>query len=841
MGEVYRARDTRLGREVALKVLPAELSQDAGRLKRFEKEARAASALNHPNIVTIYDVGAEGGVSYIAMELVPGRTLREVLLSGALPPKKLLQIAAPIAEGLAAAHEAGIVHRDLKPENVMVARDGFVKVLDFGLAKLAAIGSGEDSLPTVSRTEPGGLLGTVSYMSPEQAAGQPADFRSDQFSLGSILWEVATGKKAFHRDTAVDTLAAILHEEPVSLSIAAPQTPVPLHWIVQRCLAKEPTERYASTRDLARDLAALREHVTTPGGEGVASPHAAAPRRTLMRIFLGGIVAAGFIGVFLAGRVTDPARNQMAKVSTRRVTFRRGNIVNARFAPDGDTIVYSAAWEGNPQELFVTSVRRPESRSLGLPNAQLLSVSEDGELAVLLKKDNLASKSGTGTLARVPLLGGTPREVMENSGWMADWGTRDRLAVTRETGGKTTLEYPIGKVFYETASVIHCPRVAPDGERIAFFDASQGEWTLVVVERSGKRTVLVRLADGFSGWGDLAWHPSGREIWFNAVPLDSDEGLFAVSLTGKLRTVLRPLGVFVLLDISRNGRLLLEAEEYRKELMFFGPGDRRERNLSWLDQSELRDLSHDGRMLLITEHGGSAAGNGVYLRKTDGSPAVRIANGLGQSLSPDGRSALVLVPSPGKATFELLRVPTGAGQPEPIPVGDLTVEYAAWIPPDGKQIFLSATKPNQPERGYVLDLASRQIRPLGPDSLENVGGFSPDGRTVTLAGPGLRYQIYPIDGGEPKAIPGLQDGELVSNYTKDGTALYVTRFGQVPIRIDRLELATGRRSLWKELSPSDPTGLIGVSGFGISSDDGSYAYNVERVISDDLYVIDGLR
>ena len=215
MGEVYRARDTRLDREVAVKVLPSELSSDAERLKRFEKEARSASSLNHPNIVTIYDIGAEGGVSYIAMERVEGPTLRALLVGGALPIKKLFQVAPQIAEGLAKAHEAGIVHRDLKPENVMVTKDGLVKILDFGLAKLTSrtSGSGEGShLPTMTATSPGVVVGTVGYMSPEQASGLALDFRSDQFALGSILYEMATGKRAFQKKTSIDTLAAILNE-----------------------------------------------------------------------------------------------------------------------------------------------------------------------------------------------------------------------------------------------------------------------------------------------------------------------------------------------------------------------------------------------------------------------------------------------------------------------------------------------------------------------------------------------------------------------------------------------------------------------------------------------------
>src|SRR5437016_1318871 len=285
MGEVWRARDTRLGREVAIKILPADVASDPGRLKRFEKEARSASALNHPNIVTIYDVGTADSVSWIAMERVEGKTLRELLFGGALPIRKLLPIATQIADGLAKAHEAGIVHRDLKPENVMLTKDGLVKILDFGLAKLThpELDSGGTNLPTETGTSPGMILGTVGYMSPEQAAGQPLDFRSDQFSFGSILYEMATGKRAFARASAPETMAAIIREEPEPVSAVAPATPVPLRWIAERCLAKDPEDRYASTKDLARDLARLRDGVAEVSSSAAAAFAAPASRRGVRR------------------------------------------------------------------------------------------------------------------------------------------------------------------------------------------------------------------------------------------------------------------------------------------------------------------------------------------------------------------------------------------------------------------------------------------------------------------------------------------------------------------------------------------------------------------------------
>jgi hypothetical protein len=852
MGEVYRALDPRLSREVAIKVLPEELSGDPARLRRFEKEARAASALNHPGIVTIYDVGDDGGVSYIAMELVTGRTLRDLLVAGPLPFKRFFQVAVPLADGLAAAHESGIVHRDLKPENVMVTREGVVKILDFGLAKLMpSIGSGEDSLPTVSRTEPGGLLGTVSYMSPEQAAGQPVDFRSDQFSLGSILYEMATGRKAFRRNTPVDTLAAILHDEPEPLESAGTAAPLPLRWIVNRCLSKEPEERYASTRDLARDLKAIRDHIHSSSDAGLAIPSG---RRSGRHAAPGALLAAAALALaaaaFLAGRHFHPAPDPVSAVSTRRLTFRRGTIDNARFAPDGETIVYSAAWEQEPRELYLTSVRATESRPLGVAGVELLSVSRAGDLA-LLRGDMPGTGDDRGTLARMALTGGAPRDVLEGASRNVDWGPGGSLAVTRVRAGKTQLEYPIGKTIYE-ATVIYAPRVSPDGESVAFFESSRGEWGLSTVNRLGQKKVLVKMADGFDGFGALAWHPGGQEIWFDATQGEwAMAGLFAVKLSGERRTLMRPAVGFFLRDVSRDGRLLLQHQVYRKELLFGVAGDRRERDLGWLDDSRLADLSRDGSAVLLTELGwGGGAGRVAFLRRTDGSPAVRLWDGHAQSLSPDGKWALVTPQNSRGGTKELLRVPTGAGQPEKIAVGDLEVAGAAWLP-DGRRIFLLASGAGGPPRGYLIDSVDGTPHPFGPEgwlrdggalSVEGrLGGFSPDSRYATLKEPDGRWQLYPVDGGAPSPIRGLEPGENVGPFVADGKAVLVVRSERTRARIDRLDLASGRRTAWTELAPADPVGLTGITNLMVAGDDRSYAYNANRVISDDLYLIEGIR
>ncbi|HSE39719.1 MAG TPA: serine/threonine-protein kinase, partial [Acidobacteriota bacterium] len=303
MGEVYCASDPRIQRQVALKLLPAHFSQDRDRLRRFEQEAQTAGHLNHPNIITIYDIGFSNAGTYIAMELIDGKTLREILNSGSIPPKNAIHIAAQLADGLAKAHEAGIVHRDLKPENVMITKDGFAKILDFGLAKMSLVKQEEAShLPTRLQTDTGIILGTAAYMSPEQANGQAVDFRSDQFSFGTIFYEMISGKNPFHRKTTVGTLSAIVNEEAKPISSLNPQVPVQVQWIIDRCMAKKFENRYGSTRDIAKDIQKIVgdrfAEMVTLTGEKLAS----SGRRRILRtisLLLGIAVLAFGLGVAL--------------------------------------------------------------------------------------------------------------------------------------------------------------------------------------------------------------------------------------------------------------------------------------------------------------------------------------------------------------------------------------------------------------------------------------------------------------------------------------------------------------------------------------------------------------
>src|SRR5579864_1408588 len=468
MGEVYRARDIRLKREVAIKVLPQALSLDADRLRRIEQEALATAALNHPNILAVFDIGASEGSPYIVSELLEGETLRERLGSGAIPVRKALDYGVQIARGLAAAHEKGIIHRDLKPENLFITKDGRVKILDFGLAKLTqAEPSAQTSLPTLTHvTEAGVVMGTAGYMSPEQVRGIAVDARSDIFAFGAILYEMLSGKRAFRGDTAADTMSAILKEDPPELNETNRNISPALERVVHHCLEKNPEARFHSASDIAFDL----EHLSGISGQTakVTADRAEHPRtRLLIPLAAGLALACVVFGLGWWGG----AAGRAPLAEYQEITFRTGSIGNGRFTPDG-SIVYSASWEGGDKQLYVARLDDPGSRELGLKNAELLSISRNGELAVRLNTVNLNGYVRTGTLARVPLSGGTPREVLDNV-QDADWNANgDAMAVVRYVpeNHHWRLEYPIGKVLFDSINWISHPKISPDGKWVGFAD-----------------------------------------------------------------------------------------------------------------------------------------------------------------------------------------------------------------------------------------------------------------------------------------------------------------------------------------------------------------------------------
>jgi hypothetical protein len=792
MGEVYRARDPRLGREVAIKVLPTELASDPGRLKRFEKEARSASALNHPNIVTIYEIGSADSLSYIAMELVEGKTLRELLFAGALPVKRILQVAAQVADGLARAHEAGIVHRDLKPENLMVTRDGRVKILDFGLAKLTHIGTGSDegtNLPTETGTGAGVVLGTVGYMSPEQAGGEAVDFRSDQFAFGSVLYEMTTGKRAFQKRTAIDTLGAILNTEPEPIASLNPQVPAPLRWIVERCLAKDPDARYASTKDLARELATVRDRLSETSGIAEIAPAGRERRKIVPAVLSVATLALGLLAGKLLWKTPSPSFAHF-----QQLTFREETITTARFAPDGQTIVYGVVREGQPFELFSTRVGSLESRPMGL-HADICSVSSTGEMALLIGGPVLL-----GTLAQAPLAGGAPREILENSN-SADWTPDGKsLAVVHKVGGKFRLEFPIGTVLFESNEFLYRPRFSREGDRILLGSN--------IFNRDGRMVHTLRRVAGLR---TNAWSPRGDEVWMLAVSGATSE-LRALKPGGPERLIATLPGTFFLQDIAPDGRLLVERQTQRAEMWALAPGETRERRLSWLDVSSPVDISPDGRTVLFNEEG-FAGGGSAYLRKADGSDAVRLGEGRALALSPDAKWALV------RRGNDTILLPTGAGEARPIKSSGVEFGGGATFFPDGKRILLTGGA-GDARRLYAWDIDSGVARPVTPDGVllwEGHHTVAPDGKTVAALDVKRTWSIYPLEGGSAvHSITGLQPEERPVRWSADGRALFVVANSGV---LSRLDPASGRRQLLRELHSDSvvhptPDGTAYVYGYG---------------------------
>jgi hypothetical protein len=619
MGEVYRARGPRLGRDVAIKVVAGEGAPSAERLRRFEQEARAVAALQHPHILAVHDVGSHEGRPYVVFELLEGGTLRERLSHGPLTVRKAIEAAVQICDGLAAAHAHGVVHRDLKPENVFLVREGRVKLLDFGLAKLleAPEEAGSEAA-TATATDRGTWVGTPGYVSPEQLRGQGATARSDVFALGAVLYEMLTGQRAFKGASRADTLAAILDKDPPPMVLSGGGIPLTLERVVLRCLEKNPDDRFQSACDVAFALDALS---TGSVSEPAAAAVAAKPMRRWWRAAAGLVGTAAIAGLaFVAGRRAAEKRPPIFK----QLTFRRGWVDEARFAPDGQTIVYGAGWDGKPVELFQTRTDSPESRPLGLAHAKVLSISSQGQMAILLDPSRRGGLIGIGTLAVVPLAGGTPRELLEDVFW-ADWTPDGRdLCVSRmQLNGEVTIELPPGTVLHRTRGYTGMLHVSRDGRYVVFAERANGKVVLIDRHRKVTRTLVEPLAAGF--WG-LAWGPRGREVWFTESPRRTARDAHAVDLEGRRRLVYRSAGVLSLVDSAPDGRILLHRALDRTETMALLPGRQVERDVTGYDNSIIGALSDDGRLLLLDALE-EDKGRFVYLRRDGGDP-VRLAAGV---------------------------------------------------------------------------------------------------------------------------------------------------------------------------------------------------------------------
>ena len=835
MGEVYKARDTRLERTVALKILPESFAADPPRLQRFEQEARILATLSHANIVAVYDVGSYAGKPYLVSEFLEGKTLRERLDDGPLPVRKAIEYATEIAQGLAAAHEKGIVHRDLKPENVFVTADGHIKLLDFGLARSvplkARASATEITQTTVADTEPGTVMGTAGYMSPEQVKGIPVDFRCDIFSFGSVLYEMVYGLRAFQRNSSVETMNAIINEEPADVQETRPGVPPEVDRILRHCLEKEPQHRFQSARDVAFDLAAISTVSDSSGRRAAAK--AGRNRQKLATV----VMVVALLAAVAGGLVYWTPR----PLEFEQMTFRRGYVYSARFVPTGNGVLYSAAWSGDPSEIFSASMEGKESRPLGMRNADLLAISSRGELAVLLSpRVNMNGFLHTGTLATVNISGGTaPRELAENvegADWSADGNS---LAVLRSDGPAHWLEYPVGKEIYRPATPawLSDVRVSRSGDLVAVLEhgeAGDDRGWVTVLDSTG----AVKFKSGlWSGIYGLAWK-SANELLISAIPEKHKVGrqLFSLKLNGRSRPLQDVPGEVTLQDISKDGSALITLNE-RNIIIRERTGQEATRDLSWLDRSILDVITPDGSTILFHEGGQGGGPMGTtFLRSMDGSPAVKLCEGYGIDLSPDKKWVMVFLPT-SPVRYQL--VPTKAGQARPVATPSIEKPHPIGFSKDGKGLIWIGMTADNKRQVYFTEFDGSKPRPTSPPGTVPLV-VSANGRfEVRATDQGLVLWRYDTGSGYPLNAVLITDSLL--SLSDDGESLYVARARRLPtVSVQRVNTRTGAAETVVELTAEDMSGVVALNRIVSTPDGKTVVYSYTRHLSQ-LYLTSPLK
>jgi eukaryotic-like serine/threonine-protein kinase len=844
MGEVYRARDIRLQRDVAIKVLPASLSRDEERLRRFEQEAKSVAALNHPNLLTVFDVGtmpdpsnAGAALPYIVSELLEGSTLRARLAEGVIGQRKVLDYGVQIASGLAAAHERGIVHRDIKPENIFITEDDRVKILDFGLAKLTQTEfDSRTSLPTATNeTELGLVLGTLGYMSPEQLRGKKVDARSDIFSFGAVLYEMLSRRRAFHGDNTADVVSAILNQQPAELTVTNQEISPSLDHIVRHCLEKDALLRFQSARDLAFQLNVLRETRSSTAIIAVSPGTEEKRSRPWMPAAMGTVVLLLLLaGTWFVARST--AHLEPPKFT--QLTFQQGFVEAARFLSDGRDFISASRWGSDSDvALFTGTVETPGLRPLGISVTSLLSVSSTGDLLVLQDAHQIGpGYVRVGRLARLAISGGAPRPLQENVQY-ADWAPNGTdFAVVRFAPDRHLyrLEYPSGKVLYETPGWLSHPRFSRDGKHIAFLDHpvfGDDLGMVAIVDLQGNHK---QLSGTFGSTQGLAWSPDQSEIWFSAVKNGVYRSLYATSLRGRERPLLAAPGNVDIQDVLPNGNVLLNVTDERLELMVFTADHPEGRDFTWMDWAYGARFSADSKSLLFgDQHSGD--NYGTFLRNLDGSPAVRLGDGDPMDLSPDNKWAISRLPSKPN---QILLLPTGTGESRQLTHSNISHLYGRWLP-DGR-IICDGNETGHPERTYLVDMNGNE-KPLTPEGIL-ARAVTTDGKNLIVSDlDSTQFHLFPVDGGQPRPLPQLQKGDAPQDFTADDKAILLRRSGKdAAIEIWRLELATGKRTLLRSLSAPGARAVARGLNVVSSRDEKSYAYTYQPAISTE-YLVQGIR
>ncbi|MBK9373205.1 MAG: protein kinase [Holophagales bacterium] len=820
MGEVWRARDTRLDREVAVKVLSPGVADVPDRISRFAREARVLAQLRHPAIAALHSFEEVDGRPLLVMELAEGETLAERIAAGPLPLGEALSIARQIGEALEEAHEKGIVHRDLKPANVKVSTDGKVKLLDFGLAKAwapepSSSGSSDEAAGletmTTDQTTPGAVVGTVSYMAPEQARGRPVDKRADIWAFGVVLFEMITGQRLFARETPSDVVVAVLTHEP-DWALLPAGTPDGVRRLLRRCLTRDTRNRLHDIADARLELGDSEfsgQAAAAPAPAAsveVRSPHATGRARAGRAALVAAlVVAAAAASAFLAAR-----RARTEPPVFRNLTWSHGDVFSARLTPDGENVVYSAAFDGRPLALYSARLDAIESRPLDLPAGDVVGISRSAEMALLTAPRNVGSWKRVGTLTRASLSGGSPKPVLEDV-FAADISPDgSAFAVVRAAAPGQQLEYPVGRVVHRSRGWISHPRISPDGQRVAFIDHDvDGDdlGSVSILERDGRVERLSPQLDYSQG---LAWSPSSEEVWATSYRVEEGALLQAFSPRRPTRVLLRVPSTVRILDAAGDGRVLMTYDDTHVELEGRLAGDPAMRPYSWWRASFVTGIAHDGALFsgdgaMSLEKGGSAA----FYRRAGGSPPVRLGAGFSAGVSPDGRWVF-LTPTSGRGS-RLQAVPTGPGEPREFELGPVealvsgtrVLSYSV----DGKLLGFTGTAGGSDLRGFVLDLQVGGVpRAVTPEGVDEVL-LSPDGASMAGVARGKGVMLFPIGPQNATPLAGTTKHDLPVAWESTSKALFVWDRG-IPLRVFRVDLATGERTLALEVSPRDPTGVL---------------------------------
>lgn len=828
MREVYRARDIRLERTVAIKILPESFSSDSSRLERFQHEARILSTLNHPNVLAIYDVGAQNGLHYLVSEFLDGHSLRQILVDGPIQRRKVVEYALQICKGLAAAHDKGIIHRDLKPDNIFITHDDRVKVLDFGLAKQVSSAAEGVTATVAVPTTPGTVMGTVGYMSPEQVRGQQIDHRSDIFSFGAVLYEMMSGKRAFHGESSVETMNAILKEDVSETSVSGTQVSRGLDRIMRRCLEKRPEQRFQSASDLAFALEAL--------GAGSSTSEAALPPVSRSKKPSPSAIAAVLVAVaVVAAGAWFFTRPQSYKLNFQQISFRPSYIRTARFAP-GRTVVYAASINGEPMTMFSARTDTFESQPLNL-KADLLSVSRSSELAVSLGRVFDTMWTPTGRLAEAPLgSGGSTRELLDDV-IDADWNKDgSELAVARRVGDHFRLEYPIGKVLYQTAGYISDVRFSRDGGQIAFVDhgiIGDDRGTVNLINPQGQRRVLTKEFESIQG---LAWSPKDNEVWFSASESAELNSIRAVDLQGRTwRVAAGPIRMH-LQDIDEDGQLLLSAENIHWQI---GVGDAKSgavQDFSPFEYEAMGGLSQDGNTVSLNSF--DIAGDSsyrLYLQRRDGSTPILVGHGVATAFSNDGKWLASVDPAHPENLF---LIPAGVGEARTLHAPADGYYAGTSFFPDGKHLLITTVSAGQGPQSAVQEVESGSVRPIGeddrfvkPNIMNLFPGPSPDGKYCIESDGKGGYWLQPIGEAGARQLPAIAADERIINWHNDSNNIFVARNDGPNVQVTNLELSSGRRTLWMTFSPPDKTALTPNTFLLITPDGAHFSYEAHKIFS----------